>query len=197
MYNVELDKDDAFWYMQAVAAVLMWLKFTNFLRAFSATGYLIRMIYEVITDMIAFMIVLALSCVALADAYFSVTNAEREEGALSFAKFQNAFKFMYLQTLGEFYAPDEMGMEDWSPALWILFFISSMVNLIVMLNLLIAVISETYSRVNEKKNEYDYKEKIALVDDINLYIGWYLKLKQRRSSEKLERQKLLFIVDEK
>lgn len=92
----------------------MWIKFTYLLRAFESTGYLIRMIIEVIKDMLPFLIVLVFACIAFADATFSVSNGqvfenegwtteeERWDDRRFLDDFETSFKFVYLLTLGEF-----------------------------------------------------------------------------------------------
>lgn len=49
--------------------------------------------------------------------------------------------------LGDF-ATDEFG-EVATPLAWILFLVFTIFNMIVMLNLLIAIISDSYAKVNE------------------------------------------------
>ena len=43
--------------------------------------------------------------------------------------------------------------------MWLFFIIGTIFNLIIMLNLLIAVIGETFGRVDAQKIEFSYKEK--------------------------------------
>lgn len=50
-------------------------------------------------------------------------------------------KYSYLLTLGEF------NIDDFDNFCWIFFTFATVTNLIVMLNLLIAIISETFGRV--------------------------------------------------
>jgi hypothetical protein len=46
----------------------MWLKFLYFLRIFQKTGYLIRIIVEVVIDMRHFLLILLLTIIAIGDA---------------------------------------------------------------------------------------------------------------------------------
>ena len=52
---------------------------------------------------------------------------------------------------------------------WTLFFLCTLFNMIVMLNLLIAIISETYNRVNQTKQQYALKEKAGVVSDLRAF----------------------------
>jgi len=56
----------------------MWFKFLYFLRIFKSTGYLIRMIMEVVVDMKVFFIVLIIVLCAFADAFFSISNGNTD-----------------------------------------------------------------------------------------------------------------------
>ena len=59
-------------------------------------------------------------------------------------------------------------MDDFKDELtcWILFLLCTIFNLIVMLNLLIAIISDTYERVNSTKEQVAMKELANLVLDL-------------------------------
>ena len=57
------------------------------------------------------------------------------------------------------------GFEEESIA-WILFFLCALFNLIVMLNLLIAIISETYQKVASTREEYALKEFAGVISDL-------------------------------
>lgn len=59
--------------IHAISCLLMWFKLLYFLRIFKETGYLIRMIIEVIKDMQVFFIVLVIVLCAFADAYLSLS----------------------------------------------------------------------------------------------------------------------------
>ena len=54
---------------------------------------------------------------------------------------------------------------------WILWFASTIINLVVMLNLLIAILSSTYARVDENKDRYSYLEKAKVMRNKNWLSG--------------------------
>jgi len=58
--------------LQAIAALSMWLKFLYYLRIWKATGYLVRMITEVVAEMKTFLFVLLVIVIAYADAFYSL-----------------------------------------------------------------------------------------------------------------------------
>ena len=46
---------------------------------------------------------------------------------------------------------------------WTIFLIASILNCVVMLNLLVAVVSETFAEVLEQKDENSYQEKASII----------------------------------
>ena len=74
---------------------------------------------------------------------------------------------------------------------WILFFICTVFNMIVMLNLLIAIISETYNRVNQTKQQYALRERAGVVSDLRSFR--YYKFFVKRGDPK---NSLLIAIEE-
>lgn len=54
----------------------MWFKFIYFLRCTSRTGWLVRMIVEVIKDMGSFLLVYLITIMAFSDAFYSMSQAQ-------------------------------------------------------------------------------------------------------------------------
>lgn len=70
--------------------------------------------------------------------------------------------------LGDFSGFDELGKESqiyW--ILWIFFLVSTLVLMVIMLNLLIAMISNTFSKVMEDNALVDVYEKTKLINEID------------------------------
>jgi hypothetical protein len=61
--------------LMAISGLIMWTKMLNFLRLHEETGYLIRMIIQVIIDMKIFMLVLLVTIFAFADAFYTISRA--------------------------------------------------------------------------------------------------------------------------
>ena len=191
--------DDAFWLLQAVASLTIWLKCITFLQVWPKTSYLIRMIYFCLADIIPFGLVLLFSIVGFADAFFCVSktyigndkiiedlaalefeaaeavtgtrgipnlNEIRSEilgktiyGTFNLADPISAIKYVYLVSLGEFNdSPDEFDSYG-----WILFIIITVFNLILLLNLLIAIISSVYEELSAEKDKNYYKSLTKIV----------------------------------
>jgi hypothetical protein len=65
--------------LQATMSLMLWLKFLYFLRIFDSTGYLIRIITEVVVDMRHFLLIMLLTIIAFGDAMRSISTSELEE----------------------------------------------------------------------------------------------------------------------
>ena len=101
------------------------------------------MIQDVIVDMVPFIIVMLITLCGFADAFLSF-SIESDKPFVSDPL--DAFVYTYMLIIGEFNT--EFGSEHAIGA-GILFFLCTIFNLIVMLNLLIAIISNTFQKVQD------------------------------------------------
>ena len=136
------------------------------------------MIVQVIKDMIPFLVVLAVILIAFSESIYALDNNkfEQDHEALGFFK---SFVFIYENALGSL---TMKGFED-DTLVWGLFFLCSIINLTVMLNLLIAIISDTYEQVASTKEEYALKERAGVVADLRdfAFFRWFVKPKDQRN----------------
>ena len=147
--------------IQVIASMLLWMKFLYYLRTQKEFGYLIRMITEVIRDMITFLVVMGVLIIAFSEASYSLSNNKfSSEHVLD--DFFSAVTFTFYNAMGELSMD---GFEDDYVA-WALFFFCALFNLIVMLNLLIAIISDTYGKVASTQEEFALKERAGVVSDL-------------------------------
>ena len=124
--------------------MLSWLRGLSYLRLFQSTRVLIRLIVEVVKDMVPFMIVLIGSLFG-----FTITYLSLEGGDLS-----DSFVYNYRLMYGDFEIPEGTVPTSY----WVLFVASSVVMPLIMLNMLIAIMSDTYSRVMAEIVPSDYFE---------------------------------------
>ena len=138
---------------------------------------LIGMITQSFIDMGPFLVVLFIGVIAFADAFSSIRERliqeklmeplpEVPEDATVYMKYVDQYAKMvegsYLSGLGEF-IPDK---EFYEAEDWFVFFLSTAFNLIVLFNLLIAIVSETFAGQWENKNIYTYKETVKQIEDM-------------------------------
>ncbi|CAI2381450.1 unnamed protein product [Moneuplotes crassus] len=130
----------------AISVLVLYFKLFYFLRIFFATAYLVRMIIEIMIDMKFFVGVLMIATIAFANAFY-ILGRNSEEDNLAGDNFIDAFIFSYKMGLGDFIT-DDFGTRD-EEFLWIFFLLDTLIILIVLLNLVIAIMGDTFDRVQE------------------------------------------------
>lgn len=87
--------------VQSINTFFIWFKMIFFMRIFSGTAYLIRMIIQVIIDMKAFMLIFFISIIAFGDAMLAVAmgngeNKDKDGKPLQFiSNFFASFGYAY------------------------------------------------------------------------------------------------------
>lgn len=78
--------------------------------------------------------------------------------------FLPSIEMTYMVALGEFPELDEWGEVGWYyPKA--LFFFQTLIVQIIMLNLFIAIVSESFDKINSQARLASFREKAALIDD--------------------------------
>ncbi len=108
----------------------------TYLMVFENIRYLIKMIFEIITGITAFLIILGLTFLAFTQIMFSFTFGE--------AGWLAMFRGSYVLSLGEL---GDFG--EYSIYQSAFFFVFSFFVPLVLMNMLIAIMSDTYARVQE------------------------------------------------
>ena len=143
--------------VSAVSVIILYFKLFYFLRILFRTAYLIRMIIEIAIDMRFFVLVLMIATFAFANSFYILgRNSPSENGNLAGNTVFDAFIFSYKMGLGDF---DTDGFDTVDEeVLWIIFFINTLIILIVLLNLVIAIMGDTFDRVQETQEKSLLKE---------------------------------------
>ncbi len=150
--------------IEAAAAILMWLKFLYFLRIINATAPLVRMIQEIISDMKSFFIVYCICMFAFANAFYLIGRNQLEHNieSPSYSTLLGSIRNVYLASIGDFQYDTYNGSDD-EHYLWVLLILTTLINLIVLLNILIAIMSTTFSRVAETSQSSILQERLQLI----------------------------------
>lgn len=115
----------------------------SFFRLFNDTRYIIQLLVNVIKDMRSFIILLTYSTIS----FSMILMVQRKDRS-----FTNELKISFMMNLGEF---ETEGFDGLS---WVIFMFMSVLNVIVLLNMLIALMGETFSRVRERSEIADFIE---------------------------------------
>jgi len=131
---------------------LMWFKLFYWMRLFKPFSAFIRMITEIVKDIQVFLVMLIISLAAFANIIY-VLNLNREGDLADVPIYSDLVGFApadamihaYLTGLGEF------GMDNYSEsdstAMWIMFFMATVIVQLIFMNLLIAIMGESFARV--------------------------------------------------
>ena len=158
----------------AVACFFMWIKFLYFWRIFRQTSKFISMIVAIISDLRVFMIVFLVTLTAFGNSLYIMSNnnpvcdeacealpeEERPAGRFINSMTESVF-FAYCMSLGDF---DTTNLGSVYVILAVLTFVVATLFLtIMMLNILVAVISDSYARVESTSIEEMYKNFADLI----------------------------------
>ena len=141
--------------VSSVSVLILYFKLFYFLRIFFETGYLIRMIIEIIKDMKNFVGVLMIATIAFANSFY-ILGRNSEEGNLAGEDVWAAFIFSYKMGLGDFNTDGFETVDE--EILWIIFVINTLIILVVLLNLVIAIMGDTFDRVQETQDKSMLRE---------------------------------------
>lgn len=156
------ESDIAHWqrYLNAVASFFIWFKFLYFFRIFRTFGHLIKTIIEVINDMKVFMVILSMSILAFSGTFFIL--AQNNKGDQVFVdSYIGSILQMFELMLGNFDS-DKFGETGYF-VVYLMFALASLFLIVIMLNLLIAIISDTFAEVQNQAQRKMYQEFAQLI----------------------------------
>jgi WD40 repeat protein len=133
------------------------LKAVGYFRIFNKYRYLLRVILEIIKDMTPFFLILFTSTLAFA-ILLRVSESE--------LTFFNSFINVYMLDQTNFV----ISLNSFENIF--VFFMASLLNPIIMLNLLIAIMGDTYDRIQEDMVVADYREMTELILEAEYFVFW-------------------------
>ena len=137
--------------------IVMWTRLVGYFRIFDRTRYLIHLLLKVMTDLGPFLIIFFLSNFAATLAFYS-NSSDSDFGDLLLATYSISYGAW------DYTWPTELQ--------YIIFILCSLINTLVLLNLLIAIISDTYSRVSENLEIVDMQELADIISEVDTIIYW-------------------------
>ncbi len=110
---------------------------------------------------------LLLTIVAFGDSMRQISESNTSDNAFMGENIFSAVGFVYRMVLGDF---DTTKFGSVSVGyVWILFVLCTLFNMIIMLNLLIAIISDSFTRITSVSEEAGYREMADLIAE-NTYL---------------------------
>jgi hypothetical protein len=151
-----------------VLTLLSWAKGIVHFRIFESTRYMVSLILMVFKDIFAFLTLLFYFMLTFTFAMLALHFPCGTDLTIMLEK-------IYLLTFGEFFIH-----EDNDSMLWLCFVVASVVNFLIMVNLLISIIGDTYDKLQAYKEVADRKEMAEVVLDIELLMVWNRKSNERK-----------------
>ena len=150
-----------------VIVLLSWIRGLAFFRIFKRTRYLIGIILEVFIDVIPFIIVLFYCIMSFAFVGYSLdvkfTFVEPEN---AYWQLVDEWSIQYLLNFGD------IDTDGYTFVDWIQFFGSSILNTLIMMSMIIALMGNTYERVQELAVIAEYKEMASYILEIESMLLW-------------------------
>lgn len=147
----------------------MWIKVFYWMRLFRSSGYYITLILQTINDIKIFMGLVGLILIAFANVFFllqmNVKPGEEDiVTAYTTQKMIDSFIAMYMMALGDF---NYGGFTTYaySGEVWAFFIFGTFICLIVFMNMLIAIMGNTFSAVMDAQVETSLLENLHLIFD--------------------------------
>jgi hypothetical protein len=137
--------------------LIAWSRLIGYFRIFDGTRYLIHMLAQVISDLGPFLVLFVLSSLGATFTFYSNS-------------FLSNFGNMFLSTYGIAYGSWDFVQDN--DLKYTIFFCVSLFNTLVLLNLLIALISDTYQRVREQLDIVDMQELADIILEVDSIMFW-------------------------
>lgn len=129
-------------------------------RAFDNTRFYVRLIFTAFKDSYSFIFLICYSTLAFGVLYYA-SLPERDHSL-----FKDFWKIPYELSLGNFSNSDHFNLE------YSYFILASLVNIIMMLNLLISILGDSFDKFQLASIEIDYKEMVEVILEIESIFLW-------------------------
>ena len=153
----------------SILVMLMWIKTFYWLRLFSGTSFYIRLIRETLYD-IKYFLVLFLFILMCFGSALTIMNQGRNSENKAYSKFfdvdfLDALLQQYIFAIGNYDDTGSYELKGGDIYIWVLFILATFVTQITFLNMLIAIMGDTFDRVSEVKSQSAMAEKIKILAD--------------------------------
>ena len=152
-------QSELFWTIQCWSVLALWLRFLIYMRTKDKYDLVIRLIIDSFIDMIRSIVVIFIGMLGFASAFLAIGEVLKFKGkkefeivaedAIWYEKYAGdwveAFKVSLLTVFGQF--TEDLPL--YRPLDWVIFILCIIVNLIIIFNILIAIVSDTFTRFKE------------------------------------------------
>ena len=144
---------------------LLWFRVVSFFRGFESTGFLLRLIFRVIYDIRFFLLFILIFILGFTFSAFLLQKDLNEN--YNHFEVWNMFYRLILGDFGDYDIFYDQNIEV-PIVFWILLMITTIFMTIILLNLLISIITDTFSKVLQTEESMKTYERLSLVIDFEL-----------------------------
>lgn len=152
----------------AIACFIMWIKVFYWMRLFSSTAYYVKLITQTLDDVMLFLLLCLIILFAFANFFYMLNiGTDSNNAALPVytgLRIPDAIIAIFQFALGQF-ATDGFINSDYDILLWISFNVCVFLMIVVFMNMIIAIMGNTFANVMEAKKENALDEIISLIYD--------------------------------
>lgn len=158
-------------------------------KIFDFFSYFVRQLREIIYDSAPLAAMLAFIVIAQALLFFILDQNSEEKAYEGWTGFMNCAIHSYLLAIGDFEGilNSFLDTSDYVWLFWIIFFIGTLLSLLIILNMVIAVMSSTFERVESDTEAYILRERISLIYD-------YFELLPKKLKQSLKENPYLITI---
>ena len=159
------DQDESQYFIPvgASAVVVMWLKLFYFGRIINSTSTIVRMIIEISKDMVPFLFIMFVVMGGFSNSFFIIALNKEEEGPrFTRDNFILSLLYTWRNGLGDFIT-DEYPENNYPVLVFIIWLLCTFFVLIVFLNLLIAVLTDSFDKIQETLENNLLKEMATMM----------------------------------
>jgi WD40 repeat protein len=149
----------------AVLTLISFVRGMSYFRIFESTRYLINLVFEVFKDMTAFLALLIYCTLSYCFINMIFSRTRKLEPEQEPPGFEDSLSAAYKMNFGDFGDPSSITE-------WFVVTLMMLINPIVMLNLLISILGDTYSRVQENSAIADMKELLEMIIEVEQLLYW-------------------------
>ncbi|CAG9329646.1 unnamed protein product [Blepharisma stoltei] len=145
-----------------ILTFVSWARGTTFFRIFSRTRYLINLIREVFQDIFFFLVILFYSTIAFSLISYVLYSVPVNDDTYYF----HSLTLAYEANIGDY------DTSDYGKYYWLYFFAYTIINPLIMLNLIINLMGNTFDKVQEGKVIADSLELIEMLIEGETLLIW-------------------------
>ena len=158
------------------------------LRIIEPVRYLVIMILQALIDMTGFMIISIATIVIFATMQMNLTKTVEDDPDLSPAAYRRSLNAVYEIAFGSWEDSSEYNASQ-----YVVHLVNTVFITLVMANLLIGIISQTFADFVEKKELVDFREMLSILLDVGDLISYFTSRKKDEMDEK-GRKFICFVV---